>query len=63
MTRAELLTNNPAKADGLRTAGIEITGLRPLIVEPNPDNLHYLSTKRERMGHRLPAAPALAQEA
>ncbi len=49
--RVELLTNNPAKADGLRTAGIDITGLRPLVVAPNPDNLHYLSTKRDRMGH------------
>lgn len=63
VTRAELLTNNPAKADGLRTAGIEVTSLRPLIVEPTPDNLHYLSTKRERMGHHLPAVPVLAQEA
>jgi 3,4-dihydroxy 2-butanone 4-phosphate synthase/GTP cyclohydrolase II len=61
--RAELLTNNPAKADGLRTAGIEITRLCPLIVQPTPDNRTYLSTKRDRMGHRLPAAPVLAQEA
>lgn len=61
--RAELLTNNPAKADGLCRAGIEITRLRPLVVEPNPDNLHYLSTKRERMGHRLPGASVLTQEA
>ena len=63
VVRAELLTNNPAKADGLRTAGIDITGLRPLVVEPNPDNVHYLSTKRERMGHRLPTASTLVQEA
>lgn len=61
--RAELLTNNPTKADGLRAAGIEIAALRPLIVEPNPDNLHYLTTKRERMGHRLPDAATLVQEA
>lgn len=61
--RAELLTNNPAKAEGLRAAGIAITALRPLIVEPNPDNLHYLTTKRERMGHRLPVADTLVQEA
>lgn len=61
--RAELLTNNPTKADALRAAGIEITGLRPLIVEPNPDNLHYLSTKRERMGHHLPRASVLIKEA
>lgn len=61
--RVELLTNNPAKADGLRTAGIDITGLRPLVVAPNPDNLHYLSTKRDRMGHRLPATPVVCQGA
>lgn len=61
--RVELLTNNPAKADGLRTAGIDITGLRPLVVAPNPDNLHYLSTKRDRMRHRLPATPVVCQGA
>ncbi len=61
--RAELLTNNPAKADGLRSAGIEVAGLRPLIVEPNSDNSFYLATKRERMGHFLPVPHALAQEA
>ena len=61
--RAELLTNNPAKDDGLRAAGIEVVALRPLIVEANPDNLHYLTTKRERMGHRVPAASTLVKEA
>jgi len=59
VTRLELLTNNPAKADGLRAAGIGVVGLRPLTVEPGPDNARYLSTKRERMGHRLPAAPVV----
>jgi len=32
-------------------------------VAPNPDNLHYLSTKRDRMGHRLPATPVVYQGA
>jgi 3,4-dihydroxy 2-butanone 4-phosphate synthase/GTP cyclohydrolase II len=26
----------------------------PLPISPNPENLHYLRTKRDRMGHDLP---------
>ena len=28
----------------------------PLEVEPNPNNIRYLRTKKERMGHTLNAA-------
>ena len=48
-----LLTNNPAKRAGLEGYGLEITGRVPLPSRPNPENLHYLRTKRDRMGHAL----------
>ena len=49
-----LLTNNPAKRAGLEGYGLRIAGRVPLPVHPTPDNLRYLVTKRDRMGHDLP---------
>jgi 3,4-dihydroxy 2-butanone 4-phosphate synthase / GTP cyclohydrolase II len=49
-----LLTNNPAKRAGLEGYGLQVVGRVPLPVPPTPDNLHYLRTKRDRMGHELP---------
>jgi 3,4-dihydroxy 2-butanone 4-phosphate synthase / GTP cyclohydrolase II len=49
-----LLTNNPAKTDGLESYGIEVTERVPLTPHPNDHNLAYLRTKRDRMGHDLP---------
>ena len=48
-----LLTNNPAKTDGLRALGIEIVGRVPLVTAEHADNTTYLRTKRERLGHRF----------
>jgi 3,4-dihydroxy 2-butanone 4-phosphate synthase/GTP cyclohydrolase II len=48
-----LLTNNPAKRAGLEGYGLAITGRVPLPIRPNPENLRYLRTKRDRMGHDL----------
>ena len=52
-----LLTNNPDKRAGLEGYGLSITGRVPLPVTPTEDNLRYLTTKRDRMGHDLPALP------
>ncbi len=52
--RARLLTNNPAKIEGLERHGIEVVERIPLETTPNPSNLEYLRTKREKMGHLLP---------
>ena len=49
----KLMTNNTAKYGGLEGFGLEITGRVPLVIEPNPENERYLSTKRDRMGHLL----------
>ncbi len=48
-----LMTNNPAKYGGLEGFGLEVVERVPLESIPNPENIHYLRTKRERMGHLL----------
>jgi 3,4-dihydroxy 2-butanone 4-phosphate synthase/GTP cyclohydrolase II len=58
-----LLTNNPAKRAGLEGYGLEITGRVPLDAHPTPENLRYLKTKRDRMGHDLPGLAAFEDEA
>lgn len=51
--RVRLLTNNPAKTDGLGSYGVVVTERVPLEVVANPENLGYLQTKRDRLGHLL----------
>ncbi|MFD1151453.1 bifunctional 3,4-dihydroxy-2-butanone-4-phosphate synthase/GTP cyclohydrolase II [Saccharothrix hoggarensis] len=48
-----LLTNNPAKRVGLEGYGLTVLDRVPLPISPNPENLRYLRTKRDRMGHEL----------
>jgi GTP cyclohydrolase II len=50
-----LLTNNPAKVDGLRSAGVTISAVEPLATAPHARNLRYLRTKEQRLGHVRPA--------
>ena len=49
--RAAVLTNNPAKIEGLRNHGVEVVERLPVQVEPNPLNIGYLRTKEEKLGH------------
>jgi 3,4-dihydroxy 2-butanone 4-phosphate synthase/GTP cyclohydrolase II len=53
ITTMRLMTNNPSKFGGLEGFGLEITERVPLESAPNPENIGYLRTKRERMGHLL----------
>ena len=48
-----LITNNPAKQDGLLRCGIQVVERIDTGTFSGPDNLRYLLTKRDRMGHRL----------
>jgi 3,4-dihydroxy 2-butanone 4-phosphate synthase/GTP cyclohydrolase II len=48
-----LLTNNPAKVEGLAGFGIEVTGRVALPVTPTAENLRYLIAKRDRLGHTI----------
>jgi GTP cyclohydrolase II len=52
-TRIVLMTNNPAKLDGLSKAGIEITDRMPIETPINADNRRYLAAKAQRAGHQL----------
>jgi GTP cyclohydrolase II len=51
--RVQLLTNNPAKLDGLSQAGIEISSRIALHGPVNADNRRYLTAKATRAGHKL----------
>lgn len=46
-----LLTNNPVKRAGLEGYGLQVTGRVALEIPPNENNLRYLETKRDKMGH------------
>ncbi|MDP6385969.1 MAG: GTP cyclohydrolase II, partial [Planctomycetota bacterium] len=51
--RMRLLTNNPKKIHGLGGHGLEVVEQTPLEITPNPINLRYLRTKRDKLGHTL----------
>ena len=48
-----LLTNNPAKVQGLESNGLRVEHQLPIKTQPRPTNLQYLQTKQERLGHTL----------
>ncbi len=53
VTSMRLLTNNPTKYRGLSGYGLEITGRVPVFSPPTKENLKYLKTKQEKMGHLI----------
>ena len=53
MNNIRLLTNNPAKIEGLDKYGIEIKERVSIAFEATPHNERYLNTKREKMRHIL----------
>ena len=53
ISRIKLLTNNPKKVVGMTGLGLEIVDRVAVEVPPNDENLAYLRTKRDRMGHIL----------
>ena len=48
-----LLTNNPRKVVGLEGYGLEIVEQVPIRIKPNPHNVKYLQTKKEKLGHLI----------
>ncbi|GAA1989675.1 3,4-dihydroxy-2-butanone-4-phosphate synthase [Terrabacter lapilli] len=50
-----LLTNNPTKVSALRSLGLDVVAVERLHGPVGEHNEHYLTTKRDRMGHDLPA--------
>ncbi len=57
ITEMRLMTNNPMKLDGLEDYNLKIIERIPIEIEANPENVRYLKTKRDRLGHTLTAAP------
>jgi 3,4-dihydroxy 2-butanone 4-phosphate synthase/GTP cyclohydrolase II len=53
VTSIRVLTNNPAKLEGLRGFGIEVLGREGLPVIVTPHNRRYLTVKRDRLGHSI----------
>jgi 3,4-dihydroxy 2-butanone 4-phosphate synthase/GTP cyclohydrolase II len=53
ITTMRVITNNPSKYGGLEGFGLEITERVPTVVQANPENIAYLRTKRDKMGHLL----------
>jgi 3,4-dihydroxy 2-butanone 4-phosphate synthase/GTP cyclohydrolase II len=51
--KLRLMTNNPIKRIGLESFGIEIVENIPIEIAPNPYNMRYMRTKKEKMHHNL----------
>ncbi len=51
--KIRLITNNMTKVIGLEGYGLEITERIAIEVNPQGENLHYLETKRDKMGHLI----------
>ena len=51
--KLRLMTNNPVKRVGLESFGIEIVENIPIEIAPNPYNMRYMRTKKEKMHHNL----------
>jgi 3,4-dihydroxy 2-butanone 4-phosphate synthase / GTP cyclohydrolase II len=53
LSTIRIMTNNPKKIVALEGYGLTITGREQIEVTPQDDNMWYLRTKREKMGHLL----------
>ncbi len=53
LSTLRLLTNNPAKRAGLEGYGLQIVERVPIETTPTTENLRYLETKRDKLGHDL----------
>jgi 3,4-dihydroxy 2-butanone 4-phosphate synthase/GTP cyclohydrolase II len=53
LTTIRILTNNPKKIVGIEGFGITVVEQVPIETEPTAQNLRYLATKRDKLGHKL----------
>ncbi len=51
--KMRLITNNPKKMIGLEGYGLTVTDRVPIETEPKPENLKYLLTKCQKLGHLI----------
>jgi 3,4-dihydroxy 2-butanone 4-phosphate synthase/GTP cyclohydrolase II len=57
-----LLTNNPAKVEGLEAAGLPVEAVQQLATSPHNRNLGYLRTKQHSLGHLQPTGEAVGRD-
>ena len=53
LSSIKILTNNPKKIHALEGYGLSVSDQIPIEETPNPHNLAYLRTKRDKLGHTL----------
>jgi 3,4-dihydroxy 2-butanone 4-phosphate synthase/GTP cyclohydrolase II len=53
ISNMRLMTNNPVKRVGLKSFGLKMVERVPLEVGAYPENVHYLKTKRDKLGHEF----------
>ncbi|MFC1891460.1 bifunctional 3,4-dihydroxy-2-butanone-4-phosphate synthase/GTP cyclohydrolase II, partial [Thermodesulfobacteriota bacterium] len=51
--KMRLMTNNPKKIRGLEGYGLQIVERVPIEPEPKPENIKYLTTKCQKLGHMM----------
>jgi 3,4-dihydroxy 2-butanone 4-phosphate synthase/GTP cyclohydrolase II len=51
--KIRLMSNNPRKRAGLSGYGLEIVETVPVEIKANPHNEKYLTTKRDKLGHKI----------
>lgn len=63
LSRVRLLTNNPKKTDAFIYGGFDLTVVDQIPITPpiNEHNARYMSTKRDKLGHKLPADLPIAE--
>jgi 3,4-dihydroxy 2-butanone 4-phosphate synthase / GTP cyclohydrolase II len=53
LKKIRLITNNPRKIVGIEGYGLEVVERVPIEITPQDSNVHYLRTKKAKLGHLL----------
>ena len=53
LKQIRLMTNNPRKIVGIEGYGLKVVERVPIEIDPQETNVHYLRTKKSKLGHIL----------
>jgi len=53
LSTIRILTNNPKKITGIEGFGLQVVEQVPIETKPTAENVRYLATKRDKLGHKL----------